>query len=159
MVSTAFSHRDHRLHADQGCNESIIPTFVQATLSGDCCQKAKKWKTCTSVVHPTHVLMSLYSVWTHTHTCTRTHTHTHTHTHTLTHTHTHTHTHTNQARTQGGFTVANEPPWKFQVSFQHVQNHLHARSLRASASTFVFAIDHGRVSSHAHATFSQLSRI
>ena len=30
----------------------------------------------------------------------------------------------------GGFTVANEPPWKFQVSFQ---NQRHARSLRASA--------------------------
>ena len=45
----------------------------------------------------------------------------------------------------GGFTVANEPPWKFQVSFQN-QRHAH-----------VFAIDHGRVSSHAHATFIQLS--
>ena len=42
-----------------------------------------------------------------------------------------------QARTQGGggFTVANEPPWKFQVSFQ---NQRHARSITASDPASIF---------------------
>ena len=48
-----------------------------------------------------------------------------------------------QARTRGGgggFTVANEPPWKFQVSFQ---NQRHARLLRASTlSRSITAVFH-----------------
>ena len=61
----------------------------------------------------------------------------------------------------GGFTVANEPPRSFKFRFKiNAQRHMsHARSLRASTFSRRSIPRPGPVSSHAHATFIQLSSI
>ena len=55
----------------------------------------------------------------------------------------------------GGSPLPMNPPRSFKFRFNMFKNFACA----LTACEHVFAIDHGRVSSHAHATFIQLSRI